>query len=346
MRLGINFGYQDWGNGLAGAVELAQAAERLGYHSVWTAEAYGTDAVTPGTWILANTEKISFGSAILQMPARTPAMTAMTAATLDLMSGNRFLLGLGLSGPQVVEGWHGQPYGKPLGKTREYIDIVRTILAREAPLEHHGPHYDIPYSGADATGLGKALKIIVHPTRADIPIYLAAIGPKNVELTAEVADGWLPIFFSPYRFKDTYGPSLDAGFAKAGGTKSLAEFDVAPTVSVIVGDDLDMLRGFVKPMAALYIGGMGARGKNFYNDLACRYGFEAAAKEIQDLYLDGKKAEAIAAVPDELVDEIALIGPKERIADRFGAWQESGITTMIIGAQQPEAVQLMAELAL
>ena len=296
--------------------------------------------------MMGQTERINFGSAIMQMPARTPAMTAMTAATLDLMSGNRFLLGLGLSGPQVVEGWHGQPYGKPLGKTREYIDIVRTILRREAPLEHHGPHYDIPYSGGDATGLGKALKLIVHPNRADIPIYLAAIGPKNVELTAEVADGWLPIFFSPYRFKDTYGASLDAGFAKAATGKSLTDFDVAPTVSVIVGDDLDTLRGFVKPMAALYIGGMGARGKNFYNDLACRYGFEAAAKEIQDLYLDGKKTEAIAAVPDDLVDEIALIGPRERIAERFGAWQESGITTMIIGAQQPEAIQLMAELAL
>jgi F420-dependent oxidoreductase-like protein len=346
MRLGVNFGYQDWGKGLARAVATAQEADRLGFHSVWTAEAYGTDCITPIAWMMGQTEKINFGSAIMQMPARTPAMTAMTAATLDLMSGNRFLLGLGLSGPQVVEGWHGQPYGKPLVKTREYIDIVRTILRREAPLEHHGPHYDIPYTGADATGLGKALKIIVHPNRADIPIYLAAIGPKNVELTAEVADGWLPIFFSPYRFKDTYGAALDAGFAKAGSQKSLADFDVAPTVSVIVGDDLEMLRGFVKPMAALYIGGMGARGKNFYNDLACRYGFEAAAKEIQDLYLDGKKAEAIAAVPDELVDEIALIGPKERIADRFGAWQESGITTMIIGAQQPEALQLMAELAL
>jgi len=346
MRLGVNFGYQDWGKGLARAVATAQEADRLGYHSVWTAEAYGTDCITPIAWMMGQTEKINFGSAIMQMPARTPAMTAMTAATLDLMSGNRFLLGLGLSGPQVVEGWHGQPYGKPLAKTREYIDIVRTILRREAPLEHHGPHYDIPYTGADATGLGKALKLIVHPNRADIPIYLAAIGPKNVELTAELADGWLPIFFSPYRFKDTYGPSLDAGFAKAGTGKALTDFDVAPTVSVIVGDDLDTLRGFVKPMAALYIGGMGARGKNFYNDLACRYGFEAAAKEIQDLYLDGKKAEAIAAVPDELVDEIALIGPKERIADRFGAWQESGITTMIIGAQQPEALQLMAELAL
>ncbi len=346
MRLGVNLGYQDWGTGLARAVATAQEAERLGFHSVWTAEAYGTDCITPIAWMMGQTETINFGSAIMQMPARTPAMTAMTAATLDLMSGNRFLMGLGLSGPQVVEGWHGQAYGKPLAKTREYLDIVRTILRREAPLEHHGPHYDIPYSGDDATGLGKALKLIVHPNRADIPIYLAAIGPKNVELTAEIADGWLPIFFSPYRFRDTYGAALDAGFAKAGADKSLNDFDVAPTVSVVVGDDLDMLRGFVKPMAALYIGGMGARGKNFYNDLACRYGFEAAAKEIQDLYLDGKKKEAIAAVPDALVDEISLIGPKERIADRFGAWAESGITTMILGAQQPEALQVMAELAL
>lgn len=346
MRLGVNLGYQDWGTGLDRAVATAQEAERLGFHSVWTAEAYGTDCITPIAWMMGQTETINFGSAIMQMPARTPAMTAMTAATLDLMSGNRFLMGLGLSGPQVVEGWHGQAYGKPLAKTREYVEIVRTILRREAPLEHHGPHYDIPYSGDDATGLGKALKLIVHPNRADIPIYLAAIGPKNVELTAEIGNGWLPIFFSPYRFADTYGASLDAGFAKAGDGKSLADFDVAPTVSVIVGDDVDTLRGFVKPMAALYIGGMGARGKNFYNDLACRYGYETAAKEIQDLYLDGKKPEAIAAVPDELVDEIALIGPKERIADRYAAWAESGITTMILGAQQPEALRVMAELAL
>jgi F420-dependent oxidoreductase-like protein len=295
---------------------------------------------------MAHTERMRFGPAIMQMPARTPAMTAMTAATLDLMSEGRFLLGLGLSGPQVVEGWHGQAYGKPLAKTREYVEIVRTIWRREAPLEHHGPHYDIPYSGSDATGLGKPLKIIVHPRRADIPIYLAAIGPKNVELCAEIADGWLPIFFSPQRFRETYGASLDAGFGRAGGDKSLDDFDVAPTVTVLVGDDVDALRNMVKPMAALYIGGMGARGRNFYNDLACRYGFEAAAKEIQDLYLDGKKGEAVAAVPDELVDEIALLGPKERIADRLGAWRECGITTMILGAGQPDALRLMAELVL
>ena len=300
----------------------------------------------PVPWLMAHTETLNFGSAIMQMPARTPAMTAMTSTTLDLMSGGRFLLGLGLSGPQVVEGWHGQPYGKPLAKTREYVDIVRTIWRREGPLEHHGAHYDIPYSGPDATGLGKPLKIIVHPRRESIPIYLAAIGPKNVELCAEIADGWLPIFFSPQRLRETYGAALDAGFARAGGGKGLADFDVAPTVTVIVGDDVDALRNMVKPMAALYIGGMGARGKNFYNDLACRYGFEAAAKEIQDLYLDGKKADAIAAVPDELVDEIALLGPRERIADRLDAWRESGITTMIMGAAQPEALRLMAELVL
>src|SRR3954469_1022588 len=266
MRLGLNLGY--WGADAARVVDVARHAEALGFHSVWTAEAYGSDAVVPLTWVGAQTSKIGLGTAIMQMPARTPAMTAMTAVTLDLLGGNRFLLGLGLSGPQVVEGWHGEAYGKPLGKTREYVEIVRTILAREDRLEHHGAHYDIPYSGADATGLGKPLKLIVHPPRADIPIYIAAIGPKNVALGAEIADGWLPIFFSPYRFRDTYGSALDAGFAAAGNGKGLDAFDVAPTVSVLVGDDLDMLRGFVKPMAALYIGGMGARGRNFYNDLA------------------------------------------------------------------------------
>jgi len=346
MRLGVNFGYQDWGSGLSGAIAAAQEADRLGFHSGWTAEAYGSDAVTPLTWLMAHTERMSWGTAIMQMPARTPAMTAMTAATLDLMSGGRFLLGIGASGPQVSEGWHGEAYGKPLGKTREYIEIIRAILAREGPVEHHGAHYDIPYSGSDATRLGKPLKLIVHPRRADLPIYVAAIGPKNVELTAEIADGWLPIFFSPTRVKETYGPALDAGFAKAGGAKSLERFDIAATVTVLVGDDVDALRGFVKPMVALYVGGMGARGKNFYNDLACRYGYEAAAKEIQDLYLDGKKAEAIAAVPDELVDEVALLGPKERIADGLEAWKESGIGTMVLGAAQPEALRLMAELVL
>src|SRR6266567_854297 len=343
MRLGLSLGY--WGANPGQVVEMAQHAESLGFHSVWTAEAYGSDAIVPLTWVGAQTSKIGLGTGIMQMPARTPAMTAMTAVTLDLLSGGRALLGLGLSGPQVAEGWHGQPYGKPLTKTREYVDIVRSIIRREAPLEHHDEHYDIPYTGPGATGLGKPLKIIGHP-RADLPIYLAAIGPRNVELAAEIADGWLPIFFSPYRLEETYGAALDAGFAKAGGSKSRADFDIAPSVTVLVGDDVDALRGFVKPVTALYVGGMGARGRNFYNDLARRFGYEAAAKEVQDLYLDGKKQEAAAAVPDELIDEIALVGPKERIADRLGAWRDAGVTTMVVLGQQPDALRVMAELVL
>lgn len=345
MRLGVNFGYQDWGTGLPRAIELAREADRLGYHSIWTAEAYGTDSVTPLTWLMAHTEHIGFGTAVMQMPGRTPANTAMTAYTLDLMSGGRFLLGLGLSGPQVAEGWHGQPYGKPLGRTREYVDIVREILRREGPLEHHGEHYDIPYGGPGSTGLGKPLKIIGAP-RADIPIYLASLGPKNVELTAEIADGWLPIFFAPNRFDDAFGSALRAGFAKAGGGKSLDNFDVAPTVTVLVGDDLPALRDLVKPMTALYVGGMGAKGKNFYNDLACRYGFEDAATTIQDLYLSGRKNDAIAAVPDDLVDEFSLLGSPERIADRLEAWKASGVGTLIVGGQQLDAMRLLAELVL
>ncbi|HLF41292.1 MAG TPA: LLM class F420-dependent oxidoreductase [Acidimicrobiia bacterium] len=343
MRLAINLGY--WGSGPANFMPIVQEAERLGYDSVWTAEAYGSDAVVPLAWVAALTEKIHVGSAILQMPARTPANTAMTAATLDMLSGGRFKLGLGLSGPQVVEGWHGVPYGKPLTKTREYVAIVREILKREKPLEHHGEHYDIPYTGPDATGLGKPLKIITHPLRADIPIYLAAIGPKNVALTAEIADGWLPIFFSPYRFGEVFRPVLEEGFARAGGGKSLERFDVAATVPVIIGDDIPACMSLIKPMLALYVGGMGARGKNFYFDLACRYGFEEAAVEIQNLYLDGKKQEAAVAVPDELVDEISLVGPQERIAERIQPWLECGVGTMILGAGQPEALSLMAELA-
>ncbi|MCU1461526.1 MAG: putative F420-dependent oxidoreductase [Acidimicrobiales bacterium] len=335
MRLGLNLAYS--GPSAADNVELVQFAESLGYHSVWTAEAYGSDAVVPLTWLGAHTSTIKLGTGIMQMPGRSPAMTAMTAATLDAYSGGRMLLGLGLSGPQVAEGWHGVPYGKPLGKTREYVEIVRAVLARDAPLEHHGEHYDIPYTGADATGLGKPLKSILHP-RKDIPIYLAAIGPKNVALAAEIADGWLPIFFSPARWRDVFGASV--------GERDLSTFDIAPTATVVLGDDVDACRSMVKPFLALYVGGMGARGRNFYNDLACRYGFEGAAKEIQDLYLDGKKAEAAAAVPDSLVDAVALCGPKGRIAELVEEWKASPVTTMIVGAAQREALELMAELVL
>jgi F420-dependent oxidoreductase-like protein len=332
MRLGLNLGY--WGADPARVVDVARHAESLGFHSVWTAEAYGSDSIVPLTWVGAQTSKIGLGTAIMQMPARTPAMTAMTAVTLDLLSGGRALLGLGLSGPQVVEGWHGQPYGKPLAKTREYVDIVRTIMRREEPLEHHGEHYDIPYTGPGATGLGKPLKLIVHPKR-QIPIYLAAIGPKNVALAAEIADGWLPVWFSPTRV-DVYADAFEG--------RDLSSFDIAPTVSVVLGDDAATCRQMVKPMLALYIGGMGARGRNFYNDLACRYGFEAAAKEIQDLYLDGKKQEAAAAVPDDLVDEVALCGPKERIAELIEPWKKSPVTTMVVATVQTEALDVMAEL--
>lgn len=339
MRLGLNFGY--WGSGPSDNIAIAKEAERLGYHSLWTAEAYGSDSVSPLVWLAAHTERINVGTAIMQMPARTPAMTAMTAATIDLLTGGRFLLGIGASGPQVVEGWHGVVYGKLLTRTREYVEIVRTILKREQPLEHHGEYYDIPVQGG--TGLGKPLKLIVHPLRSNIPIYVAAIGPKNVALAAEIADGWLPVFFSPHRV-NVFRKSLDEGFARRTDGKTLADFDIAPTVSVVVGEDVDECRMKVKPNLALYIGGMGARGKNFYNELACRYGYEEAAKTIQDFYLAGKKNEAIAAVPDELVDEIALCGPPERIKDQLGAWREAGVTTLICGANSIEAIRTIGEL--
>ncbi|HEY6401743.1 MAG TPA: LLM class F420-dependent oxidoreductase [Blastocatellia bacterium] len=341
MRLGLNLGY--WGANPEDNVTLAREADRLGFHSVWTAEAYGSDAVTTLTWLAAKTEKINVGTAIMQMTARVPAMTAMTAATLDLLTGGRMLLGIGASGPQVVEGWHGVPYGKPVTRAREYVEIVRKILNREKPLEHHGEHYDIPTrSGA---GLGKPLKLIIHPLRSEIPIYLAAIGPKNVALAAEIADGWLPIFFSPHRV-NVYQEWLDEGFAKAGAGKNLSSFDIAPTVMIQMGDDVANCRNMIKPHLALYIGGMGAREKNFYFNLACRYGYEEAANRIQDLYLAGKKLEAVTVVPDELVDEIALCGPRERISDRLAAWKECGITTLICGASDINTLRVMAELAL
>jgi len=338
MRFGLNVGYS--GSRMAIDMPLVKEADRLGFHSVWTAEAYGSDAVTPLAWIAGQTTRIHVGSAIMQMPARSPAMTAMTATTLDQLSNGRFLLGLGVSGPQVVEGWHGVPYGKPLVRTREYVSIVRHIWAREQALEHTGEHYQIPYRGPGATGLGKPLKSILHGRQ--IPIYIAAIGPKSVEQTAEIADGWLPIFYSPYRTR-VYRDALEAGFRRAGGGKSLATFDVAPSVTVIQGDDVQACLDFVKPMLALYVGGMGARGKNFYNDLACRYGFEDAARKVQDLYLAGKKAEATAAIPNEFADEVSLVGPAARIRERLGAWGESGITTLIAGTRQVEVLRTLTE---
>src|SRR4051795_10176014 len=277
-------GYAQPGTSPLELIELAREAERLGYDSAWSAEAWGTDAVTVLTWLAATTSTIKIGAAIMQIPGRTPANTAMTAATLDLLSGGRFLLGLGTSGPQVVEGWHGQPWGKPLGKTREYVEIVRAALRRDV-VEHAGEHYRIPWDGPGATGLGKPLKMMLRPMRADIPIFLAALSPKNVALAAEIADGWLPLFVDPEHFDDAFGESLAA--AKPG-------FEIAATVSCFVGDDVEALRDALKPYLALYIGGMGAKGKNFYNALVRRYGWEDAAEEIQELYLAGKRREAIA----------------------------------------------------
>jgi F420-dependent oxidoreductase-like protein len=269
----------------------------------------------------------------------------MTAITLDQLSGGRFLLGLGLSGPQVVEGWHGQPYGKPLAKTREYVHIVREIFKREKPLVHDGEYYQIPYQGADATGLGKPLKSIIHG-RADMPIYLAAIGPKNVQLTAEIADGWLPIFFSPRHYDAVYKDNIEAGFAATGNGKSLNDFDIAPSVAVMMDDNLEVCWNALKPQLALYIGGMGARGKNFYYDLACRYGYEAAANTIQDFYLAGNKADAVSAVPNELVDDVSLCGPKARIRERLSIWQNSPVTTLNMMVYDVDTLRAMAEMVL
>jgi F420-dependent oxidoreductase-like protein len=340
LHLDLNLGY--FGVGAAREPELILEAERMGYRAVWVAEAYGSDVVSVLSWIGASTTRILLGSGIMQIPARTPAMTAMTAATLDELSGHRLLLGLGVSGPQVVEGWHGVPYGQPLRRTREYIEIVRTILAREAPLQYEGSHYQIPYLGADATGLGKPLKIIGQP-RSDIPIYLAAIGPRNITLAAEIADGWLPVFYSPEKARSVFGGALAEGKSRRAIP---SELDVVPSVQALVTDDLAAGRDLMRPMLALYIGGMGARGRNFYHDLAGRYGFEEAATRIQDLYLAGEKTAAVAEVPDALVDQVSLIGPIERIKERLDAWRDSGVTGLAVGSFDLATLRALAEAVL
>ena len=342
MRLALNFGLA--GTTLTDHTDLVQEADRLGYHSVWTAEAYGNDAVTPLAFYAARTERIRLATGIMQMPARTPAMTAMTAATMADLTGGRFVLGLGLSGPQVVEGWHGEPYGKPLGKTREYVSIVRRALARDR-LIHEGDHYRLPYDGADATGLGKALRLTLHPSH-DVPIYLAAIGPRNVALTAEIADGWLPVFYSPERAPGVFRPNLDAGFAASGEAGKAQRFDVAASAPAVLTDDVEQARWGIKPFLALYIGGMGAKGRNFYYDLACRYGFEEAAEKIQEAYLAKRRADALAAVPDALVDEVSLLGSKEALRDRLDVWRDSGVTTLIVMTHDIATLRTLAELAL
>ena len=343
MKLGIIAGYSP--ATMSVPMDSIREAESLGFDSVWTAEAWGSDAVSPAAWILAQTTKIKVGTAIMQMPARSPAATAMTAMTLYALSGGRFVLGLGPSGPQVIEGWHGVAYGRPLTRTREYISIIRKILAREERLEHEGFHYQIPFRGEGASGLGKPLKSILHGDPA-LKIYTASISPKGMECAGEVSDGVFPVWMNPDRF-DIFEESLQKGFGKAGGGKSLDDFEVAPFVTVIMGDDVEKCRMPIKMNMALYIGGMGARDKNFYNDYARRLGFEAAAKEIQDLYLSGKRQEAVAAVPDELVDACHLVGPRERILDRLEAWKEAGrkkhVGSMLMGGASSEVMRMLAE---
>jgi F420-dependent oxidoreductase-like protein len=320
MKLGVHIGY--WGLGLTREDQLAivQEAERLGYDSVWTAEAYGSDSATILGWIAGQTSKIKIGSAIFQMPGRSPAMTAMTAATLDQLSDGRMLLGIGSSGPQVSEGWHGVRFGSQLGRTREYIAIVRKALAREK-LEFAGEHFTLPLPD----GPGKALKLTIAPVQESIPIYLAAIGPKNTALAGEIADGWIPTLVSPEHLPDLR-KSLEEGAAKAG--RSLDGFDIAPTVNVYVSDDIEKGRDVMRPFIALYVGGMGSRDKNFYNNLVQRYGFEDAAREVQDLYLAGKRDEAMAALPDELIDLVSLNGPADKVRERLRVYREAGVGTL------------------
>lgn len=323
---------------------LIKHAEKLGFHAVWTAEAYGSDAVSTASWILAQTEKIHVGTAIMQMPARTPAVTAMTAMTLDHLSGGRFILGLGPSGPQVAEGWHGQVYGKPLTRTREYIAIIRQILKREAPLEFDGEFYQVPNKGPGSTGLGKPLKSILHGN-ADLPIYTASISPNGLSCAAECADGVFPAMLDPDKYGEVLKPHFDVGFARTPG-KQRSDFVVAPNIACSIGD-YDELAPRVKSGLGLYIGGMGAKNKNFYTDYVSRLGFEEEAHKIQDLYLAGRQQEAIAAVPDALVDAVNLIGPEGKIRERLQAWKAAGdrgdVNMMNIATFQPEALELLAK---
>ena len=333
LKLGLMFGY--WGAGPPPhLVEQSIEAEKLGYEAIWTAEAWGSDAFTPLAWIGAHTERIKLGTSIVQLSGRTPTNCAMHALTLDHLTNGRLILGLGVSGPQVVEGWYGAPYSKPLSRTREYVDIVRQVLRREAPVTSDGPHYPLPYAGEGSWGMGKPLKPITHPLRADIPIYLGAEGPKNVALAAEEFDGWFPLWYSPYK-QEVYADSLKN--AKPG-------FEISQTVAVSVTDDVDAGIEALKPMLGFYVGGMGSKKRNFHKELMGRMGYEAEAQLIQDLFLDGKKAEAIAAVPEKFVDEIHLIGPIERIRDRLEAWKESPVTMLSVGGGDVNVMRTMAEL--
>jgi F420-dependent oxidoreductase-like protein len=335
LKLGLQLGY--WGaQPHAGFVQAAQEAERLGFDAVFTAEAWGSDCFTPLVWVAAHTSRIRVGTAICQVAARTPASTAMHALTLDHLSHGRVILGLGVSGPQVVEGWYGQPFAKPLARTREYVGIIRQVLRRDEPVANAGPHYPLPYTGPGSWGLGKPLRPITHPLRADLPIWLGAEGPKNVALAAEICDGWLPLWYSPWR-EAVYRDSLRA--AKPG-------FEIAQTCGIHVTDDVRGTIQKLKPAYGFYVGGMGARDRNFHKELMARMGWEAEAQKIQDLFFAGRREEANAAVPDAFVDEMNLIGPKERIRERLAAWQESAVTMLLVAGGDPRVLRTAAELVL
>jgi F420-dependent oxidoreductase-like protein len=343
MKLGLHIGYWGLWGGAEEQLAAVQAAEELGYESVWTAEAYGSDAATILAWLAGQTTRIRLGAAIFQIPGRSAAMTAMTAATIDQLSGGRMILGLGASGPQVSEGWHGQRFGRQLQRTREYVDVVRMALRRERVV-YSGQTLELPLPD----GPGKPLKLTIATVQEQIPIYLAAIGPRNTALAGEIADGWLPTFFSPEHV-GLFRTRLEEGAAVAG--RSLDGFDIAPQVSVHISDDLEAARNFMRPALALYVGGMGSREQNFYNALVREYGFEDAAAEIQDLYLDGKREAACRAIPDELIDLVSLVGPRERVAERLAAYRDAGVGTLLASPlgytreQQFEQLRTLAELA-
>ncbi len=342
MKLGLMLGYS--GAEMKLPVERVQRAEALGFDSVWTAEAYGSDATSPLAYLAAVTTRIRLGTSIMQLAGRTPTMAAMQSATIDaLAGGDRFIAGLGVSGPQIVEGWYGQPWGKPYWRIRDYVSIMRKVFAREAPVTHVGREISLPYRGEGAMGIGKPLKSILH-MNPKIPIWLGTGSESNVRLTAEIADGWFPLAFVP-GMMNLYRPWLEEGFRRAGGGKNFADFEIQPMISVLVTDDVGRALARMKPGIALYVGGMGHRDKNFHNDMMVRRGYPEAAAKIQELYMAGRKREAIEAVPDDYCDEAALVGPTQRIRDRYKDWESSGATGLTLSCRQPEGLELMAELS-
>ena len=344
LKLGLNTGYWASGPPSPAALAAVKEAERLGFDSIWTSEAYGSDALTPLAWWGAQTERVRLGTAIMQMSARRPAAAAMAAMTMDHLSGGRFVLGLGVSGPQVVEGWYGEPFAKPLARTREYVGIVRDAVARRAPVASDGPHYPLPVSGREGiTGLGKPLKSTLHPLRERLPICLGAEGPKNIALTAEIADGWLALFYSPHHDAELYRPCLEEGFARR--ERPHDDFEIHASIPFIVHDDVEQAADMIRPRFALYFGGMGARSMNFHREVPVRMGYEAEARRIQELYLEGRKDEAAAAVPTKLIEQLALIGPADKIRHDLEAWRESSVTSLLI-AGPPELLRQAAELVL